>query len=173
MKVSLAALLLSFSLLAEAQHHGQPYAGQEQREIKALSAQEIGQYLSGAGMGYGRAAELNGYPGPMHILELADQLRLDADQRAAMKELMNAHKADARAIGAKLIEAERALDVLFRSGRAEPKGLALAVSEAARLQGEYRLSHLQTHWRTKALLSSEQVSMYAQLGGYGREHHKH
>ena len=172
MKVSTAVLLLSFSLIAEAQH-AHPYTGQEQRDIKALSAQEVGQYLSGAGMGYAKAAELNGYPGPMHVLELADQLNLDANQRAAMKELMDRHKADARAIGAKLVAAERTIEVLFRSGSAEPKTLALAVTEAAWLQGEYRLSHLQTHWRAKALLSSEQLSMYAKLRGYEAEQHKH
>ena len=35
-------------------------------------------YLSGAGMGYAKAAELNRHPGPMHVLELADQLKLAA-----------------------------------------------------------------------------------------------
>jgi Spy/CpxP family protein refolding chaperone len=165
MKATVAVFLFSFSLLADAQH-AQPYAGQEQRDVKALSAQEVGQYLSGAGMGYAKAAELNGYPGPMHVLELADELKLDASQRAAMKELMDLHKAEARAIGARVVEAEHAIERLFRSGDAEPKALAVSVSEAARLQGEYRLSHLRTHWRAKALLSPEQISAYAKLRGY-------
>ena len=30
-----------------------------------LSPQEVKQYLSGAGMGYAKAAELNHFPGPM------------------------------------------------------------------------------------------------------------
>ena len=32
------------------------------------------QYLDGAGMGYARAAELNHFPGPMHVLELAREM---------------------------------------------------------------------------------------------------
>lgn len=173
MKALAALVLFSWVLLASAQH-GQPYAGQQQRGIKALSAQEVDQYLTGAGMGYAKAAELNGYPGPMHVLELGDRLHLSAEQKQAVRELMDRHKAEARAIGAKLVEAERALDALFQSGIADPAVLTFAVSEAARLQGSYRLAHLETHLRAKELLSPEQVSLYATLRGYGGEtRHKH
>ena len=41
-----------------------PYAGQEQREIQALSTEEIEGYLSGSGMGLAKAAELNHSPVP-------------------------------------------------------------------------------------------------------------
>lgn len=173
MKFGIACLLLCFASLAGAQH-GQSYAGQHTRDIKALSDQEVSQYLSGAGMGYARAAELNGYPGPMHVLELADKLELTAAQRAAMKDLMDRHKAEARAIGAKYVEAERAVEMLFRSGNPEQKVLAASVEQAARLQGEYRLSHLETHRRAIALLTPDQVSKYAVLRGYGgSSQHKH
>src|SRR5918998_1082797 len=87
-----------------AAQHGSSYAGQHAREIKALSPEEIAQYLAGAGLGYARAAELNHFPGPMHVLELADKLELTAEQREATERLMDAHKAEARAIGAKLVE---------------------------------------------------------------------
>ena len=60
-----------------------PYAGQEARSIKALSADEIEGLLAGKGMGFAKAAELNGYPGPAHVLELAQQLRLSDEQTAA------------------------------------------------------------------------------------------
>jgi len=49
----------------------QPYAGQQAREIKALTVAEIQAYLSGAGSGYAKAAELNHYPGPKHAIENA------------------------------------------------------------------------------------------------------
>ena len=52
--------LLAVSATANSQS---PYVGQESREIKALSPQEISDYLSGKGMGLAKAAELNGYPG--------------------------------------------------------------------------------------------------------------
>jgi Spy/CpxP family protein refolding chaperone len=147
--------------------HAQSYAGQQAREVKSLSAEEVRQYLAGAGMGYAKPAELSSYPGPMHVLELADKLALTIDQRARTKALMDAHKAEARAIGAKRVESERALDELFASGRMDEAALAQAVRAAASLEGEYRLSHLETHRRMRALLTDEQVARYDQLRGYG------
>lgn len=164
MKTFLVGALIAASSAVQAQH--QPYEGQQDREIKGLSAKEIEQYRAGAGMGYAKAAELNHFPGPMHVLELADRLKLSAEQRAATKQLMDAHKADARSIGAKLVEAERALEGLFRSGKVEQGALANAVRDAATLQGEYRLSHLETHRRMRALLNQEQIARYDELRGY-------
>lgn len=153
----------------QAEHaHQASYAGQEQREIKALSAEEVKQYLSGAGMGYAKSAELNHFPGPMHALELAERLGLSAAQRKETQSLMAAHKAEARAIGAKLVEAEAALDALFRSGNVAKDELEKAVRQAATLQAEYRLSHLETHRRMRALLTPEQVQGYDEARGYTR-----
>ena len=52
-----------------------PYAGQQTRTIKALSDDEIAALRNGEGMGMAKAAELNGYPGPIHVLSLAAQTR--------------------------------------------------------------------------------------------------
>jgi Spy/CpxP family protein refolding chaperone len=145
----------------------QPYAGDHQREVKALSVEEASQYLSGSGMGYARAAELNHYPGPMHVLELADKLQLTNEQRRRTQALMDTHKADARALGRKVVDAESALDALFRSGNVSEADLAAQVRAVAAAQGDYRLSHLETHRRTRALLTPEQVERYDQLRGYG------
>jgi Spy/CpxP family protein refolding chaperone len=145
----------------------------------ALSAEEEKQYLSGAGMGYAKAAELNHFPGPMHALELADRLELSPEQRKAAEALMQAHKAEARAIGAKLVAAEGALEALFRSGAVDKDRLQQAVQQAAALRGEYRLSHLETHRRMRGLLTDEQVGRYDHLrgyaapGGHGGMKHKH
>src|ERR1051325_5074999 len=98
MKALVVVLILVGCTQCWAQH-AQPYAGQQEREIKALSADEITGYLAGAGMGYAKAAELNGYPGPMHVLELADQLKLTPEQKGSVRKLMEAHKAEARGIG--------------------------------------------------------------------------
>ena len=153
------------------QHHG--YSGQEKREVKALSDEEVKQYLSGAGMGYAKAAELNSYPGPMHVLELADRLALTPEQRAATQKLMDAHKAEARKIGARLVEAEQRLEALFRSGGVAQDTLAQAVARAAVVQGEYRLAHLETHRRMRALLSADQAARYDELRGYRSAGHRH
>jgi Spy/CpxP family protein refolding chaperone len=140
-----------------------------------ISADESADYLSGTGMGYARAAELNHFPGPMHVLELADKLGLSAEQRAKTSELMDEHKRQARAIGAELVEAERAVEGLFKKGTVDEAALARAVREAAALEGEYRLSHLETHRRMRALLTQEQVRRYDELRGHSKAQptHKH
>jgi len=53
-----------------------PYEGMQARPIKALSAEQIADLRAGRGMSLALAAELNGYPGPRHILELGEQLGL-------------------------------------------------------------------------------------------------
>jgi len=171
MKRLLPACLLLVAALSFAQHG---YDAQQKREIKALSAEETGQYQSGAGMGFALAAELNHYPGPMHALELADQLQLSSTQRDGLKALMDSHKAEARAIGSRLIEAERELDRLFVSGQASADLLRKTVLAAGELRSEYRLAHLETHRRTRELLSPGQIARYDHLRGYagGGSHHK-
>ncbi len=161
---TLAMLLAVAASGALAQH--KPYSAHETRDIKALSADEVKQYLAGDGMGYALPAELNRYPGPMHVLELADKLSLSDAQRAQTQALMQAHKTEARAIGAKLVASERELETLFRDARADRALLAAAVRTAAELRGEYRLSHLETHRRMRALLSEDQIRRYDQLRGY-------
>lgn len=64
------ALLLASAAFALHPGHGQsaePYAGQQSRDIKALSDEEMKGYLTGAGMGFAKAAELNRYPGPVEL----------------------------------------------------------------------------------------------------------
>ena len=154
--------------MAPAAAHSQqaPHSGQESRAIKALSANEVQQYLAGAGLGYARAAELNSYPGPMHVLELADQLALTAPQRSTAERLMKTHRTDARAIGEKLVEAERTLDELFASGKVTEAALAERVREVGTFNAEYRLSHLETHRRLREILTPTQVRRYDELRGY-------
>jgi Spy/CpxP family protein refolding chaperone len=170
----IAAFSLVFSAASAVAQH-QPYAGQQGREIKALSPEQVRQYQSGAGMGYALPAELNRFPGPMHVLELADQLELTPEQRTRTQALMDAHKAEARAIGAKRIDSERAIEALFRSGKLDEAALAHNVREAAVLEGEYRLAHLETHRCMRALLTEEQIERCVRLRGYAlsSEHRRH
>lgn len=169
-QLALAVLLgIVSSALAQHSHSPKPSSSRDK-----AAADKIEQYRAGAGMGYARAAELNHFPGPMHVLELADKLALTDEQRAATKRLMDAHKAQARALGAKLVEAEREVEALFRGGQVEEAALAKAVRSAAALEGEYRLSHLETHRRMRALLTAEQVARYDELRGYASgKQHKH
>ena len=130
--VLLAALAGAGVQAQHAQHPGHgaspmPYAGMQDREIKALSAEERGALLEGQGMGLALAAELNGYPGPVHVLELADALQLTGEQRHATHQLMQAHKAEARELGAQVRRAHR------RAAGPPARGAPAHAPEAGRL----------------------------------------
>src|SRR5256884_1044368 len=155
-----------------------PYAGMQTRTIKALSEQQVGDLKSGRGMGLALAAELNGYPGPSHVLELADKLNLSTDQRAGVQRLFDSMKAEAVLLGAKLIEQEADLDNQFTSHTVTPESLKKSTAAVAATQGALRETHLKYHLSTVALLSPGQMQRYAELRGYGgqaapMQHHHH
>jgi hypothetical protein len=80
------------------------------RSIKALSEQQIADLKAGRGMGLALAAELNGYPGPVHVLELSDKLGLSAEQKSRIEALFESMKAEAVPLGEKLLAQETTLD---------------------------------------------------------------
>lgn len=143
-----------------------PYVGEEGRRIKALSAGEVADLLAGKGMGYALAAELNGYPGPLHVLELAEELSLTGEQREQTQALIEAMRSEARDIGRELVDAEARLDRRFASENLSVEELRANVARIAALEGRLRIVHLGAHLEQAALLSNEQVAAYARLRGY-------
>jgi Spy/CpxP family protein refolding chaperone len=145
-----------------------PYAGMQTRPIKALSEQQVADLGAGRGMGLALAAELNGYPGPSHVLELADRLELSADQRARVQALFDSMKREALPIGARLLEQEAELDKQFAGHTVTPDSLKASTAAVAVTQGELRETHLKYHLSTAALLTPVQMQRYAELRGYGK-----
>lgn len=166
-----AALVAAAPAWAQHAGHATPYAGIAQREIKALSEQDRDALLEGRGMSLALAAELNGYPGPLHVLEHAEALRLDPQQRAATADLMAGHKAEARSIGTQLVQAERELDAAFASRQATPESVAQLTQRIGALQARLRAEHLRTHIAQTALLTPRQVRHYQALRGYAAAGH--
>ena len=93
-----------------------PYAGWQAREIKALSSQQVEDLQEGRGMGLALSAELNGYPGPRHVLDLGDDLQLSPAQRFAFEALFAEMQAAAQRLGAEILAREAALEQDFRGG---------------------------------------------------------
>ncbi|MEQ9638613.1 MAG: hypothetical protein RIM84_01190 [Alphaproteobacteria bacterium] len=155
----------------------QPYAGLQHRDVKALSAEQIDDLRAGRGMGMALAAELNGYPGPVHVLELADDLHLSAEQRRTVTALYEAMKAEAVPLGERLIADEAALERLFAERSATAATVEAATAAIGRTHGALRAAHLRYHLATLALLRPHQVARYAELRGYtggqAEHHHKH
>ena len=165
-KALAAAALLGWAAAALAQTT--PYAGQEARPIKSLSPQEIEQLQAGEGMGFAKAAELNGYPGPSHTLQLAERLGLSAQQKQATEALMQAHKARARELGQAGIAAERELDEAFAHKRVDAASLSALTAKVAQAQGRLREEHLRTHLEQTRILTAAQARHYTVLRGYAK-----
>jgi Spy/CpxP family protein refolding chaperone len=167
-KICLLVLLFALGVVATAfeTRRQKSYAGEERREIKSLSPEEIEQLLQGQGMGLAKAAELNHYPGPRHVLELGEQLELTPAQRAATENAFRRMREEAIRLGGQIVERERALDALFAKGDIDAETLRTTTAEIARLQGNLRAAHLAAHLEMRRLLSPQQIKKYDELRGY-------
>ena len=158
--------LLLLTTAAFGQDHDSPYSGLETRDIKSLSDTDIENLLSGAGMGYALAAELNGFPGPKHVLELADELELTDDQRRQTETLFAEMQNDAQAFGRELIKLEQELDQAFAEAQIDG-GLVQAMTlKIGAMEGMLRASHLKAHIKMTSMLTTHQRHRYQELRGY-------
>lgn len=156
-----------------------PYAGQEHRKIKALSEQEINDYMNGRGMGTSKAAELNHYPGPRHVLDHAKQLGLSQQQTAKAQEIYDAMSDDSARIGRLIVQKEVDLEALYTTQQADAENTLRIVRELATLQAKFRMAHLNAHLSMRQVLSSQQIVAYDRVRGYdstkpqhdGHKHH--
>ena len=157
---------LAFVLAAGAASAQSPYSGMQTRPIKALSEQQVADLKAGRGMGLAMPAELNGYPGPMHVLELADKLALTTGQHDAFKAMFASMKAEAVSLGEELIALEGTLDRQFADRTVTPDTLVATTAKIADVQGKLRNAHLKYHLTAAEALTPEQRQAYALLRGY-------
>lgn len=167
-RLALVTALCFTAGAAHAQSHP-IYAGLEARSIKALSEQQVADLRVGRGMGLALAAELNGYPGPIHVLELKDGLSLTPEQGARMRQLSEAMRAETIPVGERLIAQEAELDRLFSGRTVTLQSLADATAAIGNTQATLRHAHLKYHLATVEALRPEQVRRYAELRGYAGE----
>ena len=175
--IMITAILIATSSLALGQDLKSPYAGLEKRKIKSLSVEEIQGFLSGKGMGFAKAGELNHYPGPKHVLDLAEELHLSKKQFSKTKEIYNRMHEEAVRLGKLIVGREKIVDGLFAEQKIDEIQLQSLISEIARAQGELRFTHLKAHLEMKRVLSPEQIDKYDKLRGYkssrGKDSHRH
>jgi Spy/CpxP family protein refolding chaperone len=124
-------------------------------------------------MGLALPAELNGYPGPLHVLENADALALTPEQRERTKGLFEAMKAEAVPVGERLIEQEAKLDQLFAGRAVTPTSLRAATEEIGLTQARLREAHLKYHLAMLEVLTPAQTERYRHLRGYGQHRGRH
>ena len=152
------ALLAADSSVSWGQHgHGHPGGHQAAQACADEFDKVVGE---GRGFGMAFAADQNGYPGPMHVLELKDRLKLTADQEARAQALMHAMFAESTPKSARLLDAEAKLRRLFADRAADDAAVRAAVAEVERARGEVRLVHLLAHLKTRDLLTEDQRRLY-------------
>ncbi len=162
----IALLMLSLLVATPAVATESPYAGEEERAIKSLSSKEVAALRAGKGMGFARLAELNGYPGPRHVLDLADELELTAAQRADSEAIFREMKAAAVTLGEALIRAESELDQAFANDAIDQAALEAGLLEIGDMRARLRLVHMAAHLKQAELLSDAQITAYSSLRGY-------
>ena len=160
-------LLLLAPAFAQHDHAAHsPYAGMQDRAIKSLSDADIDELKRGGGWGLALPAELNGVPGPAHLLELKDEIPLSAEQVQRIQGLFDDMRAAAIPTGERLIAAEAAIEAAFASGTVDEASLRSLLAEAESARTELRFIHLSQHYKTVQFLNPEQIARYNVLRGY-------
>ena len=156
-------------MTAFAQHNhpgNSPYAGMQGRAIKSLSDADIEELRRGGGWGLALPAELNGVPGPAHLLELRDEIPLTQDQVKKVQALFDDMRKAAIATGERLIAAEAAIEAVFADATVGETSLRRLLAEAELARAELRFIHLSQHYKTVQFLTSKQIERYNVLRGY-------
>lgn len=163
------ALASAQTLTGSGSSYRSKYFGQEHRKIKSLSGQDIEKLQTGQGWGLAKAAELNGVPGPTHLLEMAQEIQLTPTQRKHIEQLYAEMKARAIPLGKQLITLEQDLNTVFVDGSITDDKLQELLAGIADVYRQLRYVHLSTHLKTPAILTSEQIQAYNILRGYSSD----
>ena len=159
--------LVAFS--AADQPYQSKYAGEEKRAIKSLSKTDIEELENGRGWGLAKAAELNGVPGPIHLLQMKDKINLNANQVRAIDDLYQKMKEAAIPLGLELIELERDLNDYFANRTITSELLGDLLENIAQVHKQLRYVHLSAHLKTPDIITPEQMALYNQLRGYSSD----
>ena len=155
-------------VLAESKPH-QPYAGQEQPSVSSLAAADLNALKKGQGWGLANPAELNGYPGPIHVLKLVERLELIKAQISQVRAIYTKTNANARHISKAFVNSEVEPDALFKTGAATPDAIQRALKKSLQFRAELRAAHLNTHNKTVQRLTQHQRHLDSQLRRYSHK----
>ena len=164
--VLLFFLIPSCAYSASEHSHKSKYVGEEKREIKSLSESDIEELENGKGWGFAKAAELNGVPGPIHLLEMKKEIRLSSEQIQKIEDIYQKMKKQAIPLGLELIELERRLNNHFANRTITDNLLHKLLGEIVQVRKKLRYAHLSAHLKTPDILTFEQITLYNELRGY-------
>ena len=163
--ILLSIMLISVGAIASPTYKSN-YVGQEKRLIKSLSDDDIQQLKHGKGWGLAKAAELNGMPGPSHILQMKNKISLTKEQEKEVRSLFEDMQLKAIPLGNKLIDLERHLNDSFSNKTITKKRLIQQLNAISDVRKKLRYVHLVTHLMTPDILTPQQIDQYNHLRGY-------
>jgi len=149
-----------------------PYIAEQTRKIKSLSANDIKALQSGAGWGLAKPAELNGIPGPLHVLELQEELGLSRRQKNKIQALWSSMNEQAKLEGDRYLSAEEKIENFFKSQKNNKEELENLLKQSATHLAALRKTHLLAHLEVLPVLSFHQIKKYNVLRGY-QDHGSH
>lgn len=164
--IALVGLLMNPILSSSAASLVSPYAGEESRKIKSLSDTDIDDLLNGRGWGLAKAAELNGVPGPKHLLEMSSEIDLSPEQISAINAVWADMNTKAKALGATYVALEKTLNDEFAAGHMSADRLQVLLDDISAVRAKLRFTHLAAHLETKPILTAQQLKQYNALRGY-------
>jgi hypothetical protein len=148
------------------------YMGQEDRKIKSLSYEDIESLQTGTGDAFGgmaKLAELNGYPGPRHVLDLANELKLSDEQKKNITTIYDDMKMKAIELGQKIVNIERIANEEFVNKSITDAQMKQLILKSSEIYGQLRYTHLNTHLKMLDSLTPGQIALYNNLRGYSHE----
>ncbi len=165
--VILCVFVSPMSVFAET--YTSKYVGEEHRKIKSLSPDDIEELKKGGGWGLAKVAELNGVPGPAHILEMEGEIHLTDEQKKEIQKIYKGMKAKAIKLGEQLIHLEMELNDNFSNRTINQMLLEKSVQEIEKIRANLRVVHLSTHLQMPNILSNKQIALYNKLRGYSKD----
>lgn len=146
------------------------YMGEENRLIKSLSSGDLEALKAGTGEAFGgmaKLAELNGYPGPRHVLDMGDKIGLSEEQKGEIEAKVVQMKAETVPLGEQIIAIEQKTNDAFSDRTITNEMLKENMDASGRLYGQLRYTHLKYHLEMINILTPEQVKNYNEFRGYG------
>jgi hypothetical protein len=165
--LALTLVLPTTAVAQQAHHdHNSAYVGEEVRSIKSLSDDDISELRRGGGWGLAKAAELNGMPGPSHVLKMGTELALTADQQARVRNVFETMQREAVAEGVRYVALEEDLEERFRLRRVAGTELMTLLATIEESRARLRFVHLSAHLMLLDILTQPQIDTYNRLRGY-------
>ena len=138
-------------------------------DIRGLDQKTIEGFLTGKGLGQALPAELNGYPGPRHVIDMAEELELTDEQLATIQALFDHMVSNVVPFGEQYLEEYANLESAFRKGTISKEYLQSQLEKISAIEVQLRYSHLSTHLATIDILNEKQVMQYNMMRGYSAE----